>query len=257
MQIVSWNVNGLRAVAKRGFLPWLLESGLDIVCLQEIKIDQAQMPIELTSMSGYHCYFNWASQKGYSGVAVYTKVKPQKVTYEVLLNERFNQEGRALLLEFEQFCLLNLYLPHGGRDKSKLDYKLEVYDQLAGRLNGSSGKPLILAGDFNVAHQEIDLARPRQNRTNIMFTADERERLGKVLASGYIDSYRWLHAELGGYSWWPYAAKARERNIGWRIDYILVANSLAGRIRAASIRAEVAGSDHCPVSLAIDLGQAG
>ena len=248
MNIVSWNVNGLRAVARRGFTDWLAGSDIDLLCVQEIKIDSESLIPALSDVAGYHSYFGHAVKKGYSGVAVYSKAKPLNVIRDVFGDERFKQEGRTLLLEFDTFALLNVYIPHGGRDKTNLEYKLKAYNDLLSFLGGYKGKPLILAGDFNVAHYAIDLARPNQNRNNIMFTADERKRLDRIEAEGYTDSYRLLNPDTVGYTWWPYMANARERNIGWRIDYIFVPSALQGFIESATIMPEVLGSDHCPVS---------
>jgi len=249
MKIASWNVNGLRAVAKRGFADWLASSYIDVLCVQEIKIDVDSLTFELADVPGYSSYFSHAIKKGYSGVAVYSKTKPLDVLRDVFGNDRFKQEGRTLLMEFDTFSLLNVYIPHGGRDKVNLEYKLQAYNDLLRFLDTYTGKPLVLVGDFNIAHEDIDLARSMQNRNNIMFTADERKQLDRIEAKGYVDSYRQFNPDTVGYTWWPYMANARERNIGWRIDYIFVSSALQAPIESATIMPEVPGSDHCPVSI--------
>ncbi len=189
MKILSWNVNGVRAVAKRGFLKWLKNTKADIVCLQEIKAQKEQIPQDLINLKNYHFCFNQAQKKGYSGVAVYTKEKPKKVEY-VLGLKRFDSEGRILKLTFPKFTLINLYLPHGGRQKENLDYKLEAYSVLYNLLKRNKDKNLILIGDFNIAHQEIDLARPRDNQKNIMFTEKERKQIDKIVQLGFTGTFR-------------------------------------------------------------------
>ncbi len=255
MRIASWNVNGLRAAARHGFSAWFKAANLDILCLQEIKAGEKQLPPEIVNATGYQSFFNFASRPGYSGVAVFTKLKPLRVTREIFAGDRFNQEGRVLLLEFEQFTLLNLYIPHGGRDKSKLEYKLRSYASLLEFLRHYEGRPLVLVGDLNVAHHDIDLARPKQNRNNIMFTPEERQQLDGLFQQKLIDSYRLLHAEERSYTWWPYIANARQRNIGWRIDYIFVADLLQPFISEAAILKDVFGSDHCPVTINLELAE--
>lgn len=254
MKILSWNVNGLRAVVKKGFFEWLKKSGADVVCLQETKIGENELTWDLLYPSGYHSYFNCASKKGYSGVAVFSKTEPQEFGREIGF-ERFDQEGRFLQLEFSEFTLINLYMPHGGRDKKNLTYKLEVYDRLFAYLRRFPSsifpKRLILLGDFNIAHQEIDLARPKQNQNNVMFTPEERKQIDRLLDLGFIDTFRVFHKEGGHYTWWPYLALARERNLGWRIDYTFVSRKLVPRLKEAFILPEIPGSDHCPVGIKV------
>jgi exodeoxyribonuclease III len=252
MNIISWNVNGLRAVAKRDFINWVQKQSPDILCLQEIKINDHTLPANLRNHMGYHSFFNFAAKSGYSGVAVFTKARPKKIRQNVLSSNRFNQEGRTLLLEYENFSLLNIYIPHGGRDKLNLDYKLDIYRQLF-KLLQSQKKPLFLAGDFNIAHNDIDLARPKQNRNNIMFTAEERQQITNLLNQDYIDCFRHINSEPGNYTWWPYMANARERNIGWRIDYIFIPQTLQDKIIESKILKDVMGSDHCPIAMKIQL----
>lgn len=250
MKILSWNVNGLRAVYKKNFLEWLKSSGAEIVCLQETKIQAEQLPFDLAKPSNFFSYFNSASKKGYSGVAIYTKTKPLKIETSLGL-ERFDQEGRFLKLKFPDFDLINLYLPHGGRQKENLDYKLKVYHHLLTYLDRLKSKKIVVIGDFNIAHQEIDLARPKQNQKNIMFTPKEREQLVQLIKLGFIDSFRQFHQEGEHYTWWPYFANARERNLGWRIDYTFVSKKLISKLKDAFILPEVHGSDHCPVGIEI------
>lgn len=250
MKIISWNVNGLRSVYKKGFLEWFYKENADIVCLQEIKASEDQLSFELTYPKGYYPFFNSANKKGYSGVAVYTKKKPIEVR-KILGLPTFDSEGRILELEFPEFILLNLYIPHGGRNKEKLIYKLAVYETLFEKLKKMYTKQIILAGDFNIAHEEIDLARPKENIDNIMFTPMERKQIDKILDAGFVDSFRNLHKEGGFYTWWPYRFGVREKNIGWRIDYLFVSKGLIHRLKEATILTKVTGSDHCPISVVI------
>jgi len=246
MKIISWNVNGIRAVYKKGFLEWFKKAKADIICLQEIKAQKEQIPIDLLNLKNYHFYFNQAVKKGYSGVAVWAKEKPIKVDYELGL-KRFDQEGRILKLKYPNFTLINLYLPHGGRAKENLDYKLECYAKLLSFLKKT--KNTILIGDFNIAHQEIDLARPKNNKNNIMFTPEERKQIDKLISLGLTDTFRKFNQKTDNYTWWPYFANARERNIGWRIDYTFVSKRMNSKLKNAFILNKVSGSDHCPIGI--------
>ena len=250
MKIVSWNVNGLRAVYKKGFSAWLKKTKADVLCLQEIKAQKEQLPSALLQIQDCYHYFNSAQRKGYGGVAVYTREKPLKVEREVGM-ERFDQEGRMLKLKYPDCLLVNLYLPHGGRKKENLDYKLKVYSFLLDYLQKIRDKKVVVIGDFNVAHKEIDLARPKQNQNNIMFTPKEREQIDRLISLGFIDSFRKFNKKGGHYTWWPYFAQARKRNLGWRIDYTFVSRKLAPRLKDAFILPEVKGSDHCPIGIEI------
>jgi len=250
MKIVSWNVNGIRAVYKKNFLDWFITTNADIVCLQEIKAQKEQIPSDLVELKDYYFYFNQAIKKGYAGVAVYSKQKPLKVEYKLGLN-RFDQEGRILQLEYPSFTLINLYLPHGGRQKENLSYKLKVYDYLLRYLQNNRSKNIILIGDFNVAHRDIDLARPKQNQNNVMFTPEERQQIDKIINLGFIDTFREFHKEGDHYTWWPYMANARQRNLGWRIDYIFISKELTKKLKDAFILSEIMGSDHCPIEIEI------
>ncbi len=251
MKIISWNVNGLRSVQRNGFSTWLKKSDANIVCLEEIKAQKEQIPEELLALKDYHLYVNQAEKKGYSGVAVFTKEKPLKENYKLGLR-RFDEEGRMVQLEYKKFIFIALYLPHGGRFKENLPYKLDVYRHLFDYLKKLRGKNIILAGDFNIAHEDIDLARPNGNRNNIMFTPEERKQLDALIANGFTDTFRESHKEGGNYTWWPYMANARERNLGWRIDYVFASKNISGKLKDAFILKKVPGSDHCPVGIELN-----
>ncbi len=262
MKIVSWNVNGIRSLYRKDE-HWLDKINADIVSLQEIKTQQEQQ-LSFVSLNppDYHSYFNPAVKKGYAGTAVYTKQKALTVKQKIGL-KRFDFEGRILQLEFPDFVLINLYLPHGCRDKSNLSYKLEVYRQLLKHLaeipakgwstSGRKNQNIILTGDFNIAHQEIDLARPKQNTNNTMFTPEERKQINNLLELGFVDTFRKFQKRGEHYTWWPYLANARQRNLGWRIDYIFVSKALAPKVKDAFILTAVMGSDHCPVGIDVTL----
>lgn len=251
MKIITWNINGIRAVYKRGDLMKFIEKEKpDILCLQEIKAAEEQIPDELKNLPGYFCYFNPAKKPGYSGVAVFTKQKPRKVENEIGL-ERFDNEGRAQKLVYPGFTLYNFYIPNGGRSKKDLAYKLAAYDYLFSffKKKTATRQPLILAGDFNVAHTELDLARPKGNQNNIMFTKEERAEIDRLIEIGFADTFREFHRGGGYYTWWLYFANARARNIGWRIDYIFVAESIMAKVKNGFILPEITGSDHCPAGI--------
>lgn len=250
MKILSWNVNGLRAVYKKGFLDWFKKTPPEILCFQETKLQEDQLPQELKNLPGNFSFYNSAVKKGYSGVAVFAKTKPEKVITK-FNHTRFDQEGRFLQLEFPYFTLINLYLPHGGRGKENLGYKLEVYDHLLKYLEKLKNQKVVLTGDFNIAHQEIDLARPKDNKKNIMFTPEERKQIDKIIELGFTDTFRKFHQEGGNYSWWPYFLNARERNLGWRIDYTFASKPLLSELKEAFILSEIKGSDHCPIGTEI------
>lgn len=250
MKIISWNVNGLRAVYKKGFLEWLAETDADIVCLQEVRSQPEELHFELVNHPNYHVFFNPAAKKGYAGVAVYAKKKPERIE-RVLGFKRFDKEGRILRLEYPEFILINLYMPHGDRTKKNLSYKLECYGQLLKKLGITKHKKVLVIGDFNVAHKEIDLARPKQNQKNTMFTPEERNQLDSIIKLGFMDTFRKFHKEGGNYTWWSYFANARSRNLGWRIDYAFISKPLAPKLKSAFILKNVPGSDHCPIGLEI------
>lgn len=250
MTIYSWNVNGLRSVHRHGFLEWLTTTKPDIICLQEIKIQENQIPDEMRNIKGYEAYYNTGTRKGYAGVAVYTRVKPKKVT-TVLGMDRFDREGRFLRLDYDDFILIALYIPQGARDQRDMGYKMEAYNLLLKYLSKIKNKRVIVIGDLNIAHTELDLARPKQNIKNTMFTPEERAQIDALENLGFVDTFRMFNKESGNYSWWPYFANARERNLGWRIDYVFASKVLAGNIKKAFICQSAKGSDHCPVGISL------
>ncbi|MEH7332492.1 exodeoxyribonuclease III [Neobacillus drentensis] len=247
MKLISWNVNGLRACVKKGFLDYFHQMDADIFCIQETKLQEGQISLEL---DGYYQYWNYAIKKGYSGTAVFTKVEPISVKYGVGTDES-EDEGRILTLEFEQFFLVNVYTPNSQRDLARIGYRLEWEDRILNHLQElDKVKPVILCGDLNVAHQEIDLRNPKSNVGNSGFTEEERGKMTKLLNAGFVDSYRHFNPEKeGAYTWWSYMAKVRERNIGWRIDYFIVSKTFSEQLKLADIHSEVMGSDHCPIVL--------
>jgi exodeoxyribonuclease III len=252
VKIISWNVNGLRSAANKGLLDFMREESPDIYCLQEIKVQKDQLSASLANPKGYYSYFNEAGKKGYSGVAVYTKQEPLRVLRS-LGDKRFDSEGRLLILEFQEFILINVYIPHGGRNKENLDYKLEAYKYFFEILNKFKQKKTVLIGDFNIAHTSNDLANPAENTDNIMFTTEERKQIDFLLKAGFIDSFRLFNKENGNYTWWSYAFNARARNIGWRIDYAFVSPKLLDKVEKTSIYKDVQGSDHCPIGLELKI----
>lgn len=247
LKYISWNVNGLRACMKKGFLEAFAGLDADCFCLQETKLQPGQLALDLP---GYYQYWNSAVKKGYSGTALFTKREPLSVSYGMGLAEH-DQEGRLITAEFPDHYLVVCYTPNSQRGLTRLSYRMQWEDDFRSYLTGlSQKKPVVLCGDLNVAHNDIDLANPAQNRKNAGFTDEERGRMSALLAAGFTDTFRFLHPDAAGaYSWWSYFAKSRERNIGWRIDYFLTSSSLDGRIAGASIHPEIHGSDHCPVEL--------
>ena len=250
MNIYSWNVNGIRAIKDKGFIEWVMQEQPDILCIQEIKIQENQLSEELKNIEGYYSYFSCAEKKGYSGVATYTKKKPISVCYGIGI-EKFDSEGRTVITEFEDFTLFNIYFPNGQKDEERLHYKMEFYDVLLDyceTLRGK-GKKLIICGDYNTAHNTIDLKNPKANEKNSGFLSIERAWMDKFISRGYVDTFRYLHAEQVKYSWWSYRFKAREKNAGWRIDYFFITENLLSELKGADILNSVVGSDHCPVSI--------
>lgn len=252
MKLISWNVNGLRACMGKGFPEFVEEAEPDLLCLQETKLQAGQLELEL---SGYRQYWNYAEKKGYSGTAVFSRQEPLAVTYG-LGQEEHDREGRLITLEFEDFFLVTVYTPNAQEKLARIDYRLrweEAFREQLVRLDGR--KPVVICGDMNVAHQEIDLKNPGPNRGNAGFSDEERGAFGRLLEAGFTDTFRLLHPDAtGAYSWWSYRFHAREKNAGWRIDYFLVSDRLAPRVRRADILAQVQGSDHCPVLLELDNG---
>ena len=249
MKLVSWNVNGLRACLNKGFIDFFTQIDADIFCVQETKMQEGQVDIEL---AGYEKYWNYAVKKGYSGTAVYTRLKPLAVTYG-MNHEEHDQEGRLITLEFDDFFLVNVYTPNSQRDLLRLDYRMKWEDAFREHLQQlDKSKPVIVCGDINVAHQEIDLKNPKTNKRNAGFTDEERGKFTELLQGGFTDSFRYLYPDKeNAYTWWSYMMGARSRNIGWRIDYFLIYNRLQEQVNEAVIYPEIMGSDHCPVGLEI------
>ena len=256
MKIISWNTNGLRATVKQGnFEPLFKKYKPDILCLQETKAEPEQLPEEIRNYKGYYSYFSHSkTKKGYSGVAIYTKVKPEKVTeFDI---PQFDEEGRTLVAYYKDFVLINCYFPNGGGPEARLKYKLEFYDEFLKFIEGLRKKKLkiIFCGDVNVAHEEIDLARPKENETHVGFLPVERAWVDEVIAHGWVDIFRHFYPnKKDAYTYWDQKSRARDRNVGWRIDYFFVSSILVPKIRNADIHPNVFGSDHCPVSLELDV----
>jgi exodeoxyribonuclease III len=253
MKFVSWNVNGIRACVKKGFLDYFHEVDADIFCIQESKLQEGQIQLDL---EGYHQYWNYALKKGYSGTAVFTKTEPISVRYGVG-DKDSEDEGRIITLEFESFFLVNVYTPNSQRDLARLSFRLEWEDELRDYLlELDKNKPVIYCGDLNVAHQEIDLKNAKPNIGNSGFTYEERDKMTTLLDCGFVDSFRYVYPDAeGAYTWWSYMMKVRERNIGWRIDYFIASDRIKNHIKAAQIHSEVMGSDHCPIMLEMDFAQ--
>ncbi|MBC1514169.1 exodeoxyribonuclease III [Listeria booriae] len=249
MKLISWNVNGLRAAEKKGFMEYFRTVDADIFCLQETKLQEGQIELDL---SGYHDYWNYAVKKGYSGTAIFSKIEPITVTYGLDIEEH-GQEGRVITLEFPEFYMITVYTPNSQNELKRLDYRMSWEDAFLNHLKKLDAiKPVVVCGDLNVAHQEIDLKNPKTNRKNAGFSDEERGKFSDLLAAGFTDSFRHLYPELeGAYSWWSYRMNARARNTGWRIDYFVVSNRIAPNIVEAAIHADILGSDHCPVELDI------
>jgi exodeoxyribonuclease-3 len=254
MRLLSWNVNGLRAVHRKGFLDWFLAERPDALCLQETKADEEQLPPELRNVPGYHACFCSGRRKGYSGVALYSKVKPGKIEFGFGV-ERFDVEGRTIAADYGSFMLINVYFPNGGASDERLRYKLDFYDDFLDYLDGlrRKRKKVVLCGDVNTAHKEIDLARPRQNVNNTGFLPEERAWITRLIEHGFIDTFRMFNDEPGNYSWWDMKTRSRERNVGWRIDYFFVSRNLKKNVKAAYILPEVTRSDHCPVGIDLEI----
>lgn len=253
MKLISWNVNGLRAVHRKGDLAtFFKKEKFDIFCVQETKAEKEQLPDEIRDLEGYHSYFaSSKGKKGYSGVAVYTKKEPKKVEYGMGI-ERFDDEGRILVLYFDDFVLLNVYFPNGGAGPVRLRYKLDFYDSFLEFIEKlkKKGNNIVFCGDLNVAHEEVDLARPKQNKDRTGFLPEEREWVDEVITHGYIDAFRYINPNKKDmYSYWDLKTRARDRNVGWRIDYFFVSNSMQKRLSKATILTNIFGSDHCPVSI--------
>lgn len=249
MKLISWNVNGLRACVTKGFLEYFKEADADIFCIQESKLQEGQIDLDL---EGYRQFWNYAEKKGYSGTAVFTRQEPLRVTYGIGIEEH-DREGRVITCEFDGFYLVTVYTPNSQRELTRLAYRMQWEDDFLAYLKGlEQKKPVIFCGDLNVAHREIDLKNPKTNRKNAGFTDEERGKFTALLENGFVDTFRYFYPEQEGiYSWWSYQFRAREKNAGWRIDYFCVSECLKERLEDAKIHTEVMGSDHCPVELTI------
>ena len=255
MKLISWNVNGLRAAITKGFGDFFNEINADIFCIQETKMQEEQIDDNMKELfKEYNSYWNSAEKKGYSGTAIFSKRKPINVTYGIGIEEH-DKEGRVITLEFEDFFMVDCYTPNAKRGLERLDYRVIWEDEFRKYLlKLNETKPVILCGDLNVAHEEIDLKNPKTNRGNAGFTDEEREKMTELLNAGFTDTFRYLYPDKeDAYSWWSYMFKAREKNVGWRIDYFIVSKTIEDKIKEASIYSEILGSDHCPVGLEIDL----
>lgn len=249
MKLISWNVNGIRACVNKGFENFFKEADADIFCIQETKCQLGQIDLEF---EGYQSYWNSAEKKGYSGTAIFTKQKPLQVQYGIGIEEH-DKEGRVITLEYENFYLVNIYTPNSKRELERLEYRQIWEDEIRKYLSKlNKTKSVIMCGDLNVAHQEIDLKNPKTNRGNAGFTDEERSKMTELLEAGFVDSFRYLYPEkTDAYSWWSYMGRAREKNVGWRIDYFIVSEDMKKQIKEATIYPEIMGSDHCPVGLEI------
>ena len=253
MKFISWNVNGLRACVNKGFLDTFNELGADFFCIQETKMQQGQLDLKL---DGYEQYYNYAEKKGYSGTAIFTRHTPISVSYGINLKEH-DMEGRVITLEYEDYFLVTCYTPNSQNELKRLAYRMKWEDAFLGYIKSlDEKKPVVLCGDLNVAHNEIDLKNDKTNHKNAGFTDEERDKFSKLLEAGFIDSFRFLHPDDEIYSWWSYRFKAREKNAGWRIDYFVVSDRIKDKIKEANIHTDIMGSDHCPVELIMEIGRA-
>jgi exodeoxyribonuclease-3 len=253
LRVLSWNVNGVRASYKKGLLDWMNDESPDILCLQETKAQPEQLPKKLVQPEGYHAYWESAEKKGYSGVAVITKEEPNEVSYGLGI-KRFDDEGRVLRLDYDDFVLFNVYFPNGKKDDDRLQYKMDFYDAFLDAVEElrKSQPRILFCGDVNTAHNEIDLARPKENEKISGFLRIERDWIDTAIGKGYTDTFRSLYPDVVKYSWWDLKSRARERDIGWRIDYVFVSQELLPAVKDAFIMTEVTGSDHCPVGVDLE-----
>lgn len=251
MRLISWNVNGIRAAMQKGFLDYFKEANADIFCIQETKLQAEQIDLEL---EGYHQYWNYAEKKGYSGTAIFSKIEPISVSYGLNIEEH-DKEGRVITLEFDKFYMITVYTPNSKEKLARLDYRMTWEDAFRSYITElDKVKPVIICGDLNVAHNEIDLKNPKTNRLNAGFSDEERSKFTELLGAGFIDTYRYFYPDKeGAYSWWSYRFSAREKNAGWRIDYFCVSNRLKECLISSDIHSSVFGSDHCPVELIVEI----
>ncbi len=251
IKLLSWNVNGIRAAERKGFLNWFNQARPNFLGMQETKAHSQQLSRNLLDIPGYHIYYRSGERKGYSGTGVFTNLEPENLEYG-LGEERFDNEGRLIITHYPQFTILNVYVPNGGQENRRVPYKLEYLDKLLEKSENfrKQGRKVILCGDFNIAHKEIDLARPKQNRKNTGFLPEECAWMDKFVAHGYIDTFRYFYPdETEAYSWWSMRLKARERNVGWRLDYFFISPDLVNNLISAFILSNIQGSDHCPVGI--------
>lgn len=249
-RLLSWNVNGIRAIYKKGFLDWFKKENPDILCLQETKAHPDQLMDELRNVNEYESHFSSAEKKGYSGVVTYTKEKPINVRHGIGI-KKFDSEGRFIITEFKEFILFNIYFPNGKASKERLQYKMDFYDAFIKHCKKllKQDKKIVVCGDVNTAHEEIDLARPKENSKTSGFLPEERKWIDKFIAAGFIDTFRMFNTDPENYTWWDMITRARERNVGWRIDYFYASENLKVNIKSASIHSTIMGSDHCPIEL--------
>lgn len=255
LRLLSWNVNGIRAAYKKGFVDWFIKEGPDVLCLQETKARPEQLTDDLLNVIGYKSYFSSSIvKKGYSGVAIYTKLEPVKVEHGFGI-PKFDDEGRIIIADYKSFVLINIYYPNGKMSPERLKYKMDFYDAFLEYADNlvKKGKNLVICGDVNTAHKEIDLARPKENEKVSGFLPIEREWMDKFLSHGYVDTFRMFNDEPEQYTWWDMQSRARERNVGWRIDYFFVSDNFKKNVKNAFIMPEVMGSDHCPVGIEIEI----
>lgn len=255
LKLLSWNVNGIRAIQKKGFTEWLLKENPDMLCVQETKANPEQLSEELLNINGYKSFFSSSIvKKGYSGVAIYTKQEPVKVEHGFGI-PKFDEEGRIVIAHYKKFILINIYYPNGKASAERLQYKMDFYDAFLEYSNKliKAGKKLVICGDVNTAHKEIDLARPKENEKVSGFLPIEREWLDIFFENGYVDTFRMFNSEPGHYSWWDQVTRARERNVGWRIDYFFVSENFRKNVKDAFIMPDVMGSDHCPVGIELEI----
>jgi len=253
LSLLSWNVNGIRAVHKKNALDWFFKESPDILCIQETKAQAEQIPESLKQIDGYHTYFCSAEKKGYSGVGIYSKIKPVRVS-EGFGIKQFDSEGRTIIAEYDNFVLFNIYFPNGKTSKERLKYKLDFYEaflECALKLK-QAGKNIVVCGDVNTAHKEIDLARPNENEKTSGFLPEERAWIDKFISAGFIDTFRLFNDQPDQFTWWDMKTRARDRNIGWRIDYFFVSESLRPNLKRAGIRQQIIGSDHCPIEIELN-----